>query len=334
MLFNCYFSCPQRLNTKIILFMSTILWISFFFIITILLFVDLFVLHGKDKEITVKRALIESAGWISIAFLFNVVVYFTLGTDKAVEYLTAYLIEKSLSIDNLFVFIIIFSYYNVPKTMQHRVLFWGIIGTIVMRAVFIYFGIQLIERFDFILYFLGLFLVLAGLKLVFGKESKVDPKKNIAINFIRRFIPVFKNYSGKSFFVRRGLKFYATPLFIVLVVIETTDLIFALDSVPAILGISRDPFIVLTSNIFAILGLRSLYFALAGIMSLFHLLRYGLGLILVFIGAKIFSEEFIHINIFLSLGFVLFVLAGSMILSVLIKPKKAEILETAIDAIK
>lgn len=302
--------------------MNTSLWISFFVLITLLLVIDLSVLHKKDKEITVKRALMESAVWIAIALSFNLVIYFTLGTDKAVEYLTAYLIEKSLSVDNLFVFIIIFSYYNVPKTMQHRVLFWGIIGTILMRAAFIFFGIKLIERFDFVLYFLGLFLVFAGLKLLFGKESKVDPQKNVAINFIRKFIPVFKNYSGHSFFVRRNWKVYATPLFIVLVVIETTDLIFALDSVPAILGISRDPFIVLTSNIFAILGLRSLYFALAGIMSLFHLLRYGLGIILVFIGAKIFSEEYIHIDIFLSLGVVLFVLIGSMILSVLIKPKQ------------
>jgi tellurite resistance protein TerC len=301
--------------------MNTILWISFFVIIIFLLVIDLFVLHKKDKEITVKRALIESAGWIVIALSFNVVIYFTLGTGKALEYLTAYLIEKSLSVDNLFVFIIIFGYYAVPKTMQHRVLFWGIIGTIVMRIAFIYFGIQLIERFDFVIYFLGLFLVFAGLKLLFGKESKVEPQKNVIINFIRRFIPVFKNFYGNKFFVRRKWKIYATPLFIVLVVIETTDLIFAMDSVPAILGISRDPFIVFTSNIFAILGLRSLYFALAGIMSLFHLLRFGLGLILVFIGTKIFIEDFLPIDIFWSLGVVLFILLGSMVLSVVIKPK-------------
>jgi tellurite resistance protein TerC len=301
--------------------MNTILWISFFVIIIFLLVIDLFILHKKDKEITVKRALIESAGWIMIALSFNVVIYFTLGTGKALEYLTAYLIEKSLSVDNLFVFIIIFGYYAVPKTMQHRILFWGIIGTIVMRIAFIYFGIQLIERFDFVIYFLGLFLVFAGLKLLFGKESKVEPQKNVIINFIRRFIPVFKNFYGNKFFVRRKWKIYATPLFIVLVVIETTDLIFAMDSVPAILGISRDPFIVFTSNIFAILGLRSLYFALAGIMSLFHLLRFGLGLILVFIGTKIFIEDFLPIDIFWSLGVVLFILLGSMVLSVVIKPK-------------
>jgi tellurite resistance protein TerC len=301
--------------------MNTILWISFFTVIIILLVIDLFVLHKKDQEITVKRALIESAGWIMIALSFNVVIYFTLGTGKALEYLTAYLIEKSLSVDNLFVFIVIFGYYAVPKTMQHRVLFWGIIGTMIMRAAFIFFGIQLIERFDFIIYFLGLFLVFAGLKLLLGKESKVEPQKNVIINFIRRFVPVFKNFYSNQFFVTRKWKVYATPLFIVLVVIETTDLIFALDSVPAILGISRDPFIVFTSNMFAILGLRSLYFALAGIMSLFHLLRYGLGLILVFIGAKIFSEEFHQIDVFWSLGVVLFILFGSMVLSVVIKPK-------------
>lgn len=309
--------------------MNTTLWISFFVIITILLIIDLFVLHKKDKEVSIKRALLESAGWISIALLFNVVIYFTLGTAKAVEYLTAYLIEKSLSVDNLFVFIIIFSYYNVPKELQHRVLFWGIIGTIAMRAAFIFFGIQLIERFDFALYFLGLFLVFAGLKLVFGKESKVNPQKNVVILFVRKFIPVFKNYIGHNFFVVRNWKIYATPLFIVLIMIETTDLIFALDSVPAILGISRDPFIVLTSNIFAILGLRSLYFALAGIMSIFHLLRYGLGLILVFIGVKIFGEDYFHIDIFWSLGLVLFVLLGSMLLSVIVKPKNTVTIPTS-----
>lgn len=302
--------------------MTLSLWITFFVVIVILFIVDLFVLHKKDKEVTIKQALIESAGWITVALLFNLVIYFTLGTDKALEYLTAYLIEKSLSVDNLFVFILIFSYYSVPKHLQHRVLFWGIIGSIVMRGIFIFFGIKLIENFDWLLYVLGAFLFFAGAKMFFGGDTKINPKKNVFLNFMRRYIPIFKNYHGNNFFVTRGWKIYATPLFIVLVVVETTDIVFAVDSVPAILGISRDPLIVFSSNIFAILGLRALYFALAGIMGLFHLLRYGLGIILAFIGAKIFCEDFFHIDIFVSLGVVIFVLIASVVLSLVFKPKK------------
>lgn len=310
--------------------MNITLWISFAVLVIFFLFIDLFVLHKKDKEITIRRALIETLCWIVVALLFNVLIYVWLGTDKAVEYLTAYIIEKSLSVDNLFVFIVIFSYYNVPKNLQHRVLFWGIIGSVVMRGFFIFFGIKLIESFDFLLYFLGLFLLFAGLKMIFGRETQINPKNNVVINFLRKFIPIFKNYHGNQFFVRKNWKIYATPLFIVLIVVETTDIIFAMDSVPAILGITRDPLIVYTSNIFAILGLRALYFALAGIMSLFHLLRYGLGIILSFIGVKIFCEDFFHINIFWSLGIVLGVLAGSVILSLIIKPKHTIVVDIEI----
>lgn len=313
--------------------MNITLWVSFALLVVFFLFIDLFVLHKKDQEISIRRALIETFCWILVALLFNILIYVWKGGDKAVEYLTAYIIEKSLSVDNLFVFIVIFSYYHVPKKLQHRVLFWGIIGSVVMRGIFIFFGIKLIESFDFLLYFLGLFLLFAGLKMIFGRESKIDPKHNVAINFLRRFIPIFKNYHGNQFFIRKNWKIYATPLFVVLIVVETTDIIFAMDSVPAILGITRDPLIVYTSNIFAILGLRALYFALAGIMSLFHLLRYGLGIILSFIGVKIFCEDFFEINVFWSLGIVLSILAGSVILSMIYKPKPATVVEQPINVI-
>ncbi|MEQ8574792.1 MAG: TerC/Alx family metal homeostasis membrane protein, partial [Fulvivirga sp.] len=224
--------------------MYTYLWIFFCVLIIILLTLDLFIIHRKDKVITLKHSLIETGVWILISLAFNVVVYFTLGSKSAGEFLTAYLIEKSLSVDNLFVFQIIFAYYLIPSKLQHRVLFWGIIGSVIMRAIFIYFGVKLIENFDFLLYIMGLFLVFAGIKLLLGKESKVDPKNNLIGKLIRRIIPVFKNYHGNKFFVTRNWKLYATPLFIVLIVVETTDIIFALDSVPAILGITVDPFIV------------------------------------------------------------------------------------------
>ncbi|MEQ8924643.1 MAG: TerC/Alx family metal homeostasis membrane protein [Fulvivirga sp.] len=304
-------------------YMLTYLWIFFSILIVLLLIIDLFVIHRKDKEISLKHSLIETGIWILISLAFNVVIYFTLGSKSASEFLTAYLIEKSLSVDNLFVFQIIFTYYMVPAKLQHRVLFWGIVGSIVMRAVFIYFGVKLIENFDFLLYIMGLFLVFAGIKLLLGKESKINPRNNLIGRLIGNIIPVMKNYQGNQFFVSRNWKVYATPLFIVLVAIETTDIIFALDSVPAILGITVDPFIVYTSNIFAILGLRALYFSLSGIMSLFHLLKYGLGIILVFIGVKIFCEDFYHIDTLYSLAVVLMVLFGSIVGSLMIKPRLA-----------
>ncbi|QSE96485.1 TerC family protein [Fulvivirga lutea] len=303
--------------------MLTYLWIFFSILIVLLLIIDLFVIHRKDKEISLKHSLIETGIWILISLAFNVVIYFTLGSKSGSEFLTAYLIEKSLSVDNLFVFQIIFTYYLVPAKLQHRVLFWGIVGSIIMRAIFIYFGVKLIENFDFLLYIMGLFLVIAGIKLLLGKESKINPKNNLIGRLIGNIIPVMKNYNGNQFFVTRNWKVYATPLFIVLVAIETTDIIFALDSVPAILGITVDPFIVYTSNIFAILGLRALYFSLSGIMSLFHLLKYGLGVILVFIGVKIFCEDFYHIDTLYSLGVVLTVLVGSIVGSLMIKPRLA-----------
>ena len=301
--------------------MNLVLWLIFGVLVIFFLFIDLFVLHRKNKAVSIKRALIETAGWVVIALLFNLIIYIWKGTGPAVEFLTAYIIEKSLSVDNLFVFLIIFSYYQVPAALQHRVLFWGIIGSVVMRAIFIFFGIELIERFDFLLYFMGLFLVFAGLKMLFGGETKLNPKKSGVINFLRKVVPILHTYKGDQFFVVRNSVWFGTPLLIVLVVIETTDIIFAIDSIPAILGITRDPLIVYTSNIFAILGLRALYFALAGIMSLFHLLRYGLGIILAFIGVKIFSENFFEIDTFVSLAIVISVLIISIILSLLIKPR-------------
>ncbi|MCA6074758.1 TerC/Alx family metal homeostasis membrane protein [Fulvivirga sedimenti] len=295
-------------------------WLFFFGLITFLLIIDLFVVYRKNRTVTLKYALLETAGWIIVSLAFNLLIYYQMGTVKAIEFTTAYLIEKSLSIDNLFVFMIIFSYYRVPDKLQHGVLFWGIIGSIVMRAVFIFLGIELIERFEYILYLMGLIIIYAGIQFLRNKEFKADPKNNFAVKLTRRIFPVMKNYSGTRYLILRQGKLFITPLFIVLVVIESTDIVFALDSVPAVLGISRDPFIVYTSNIFAILGLRALYFALAGVMSMFHLLKYGLGLILIFIGLKILLEHYVQIDIMVSLAVILTIFAGSLLLSFLIKP--------------
>jgi tellurite resistance protein TerC len=299
--------------------MYTYLWLFFGTLILILLAVDLFVVHRKDRPISLKSSLMETGAWIAIALAFNLIIYFTLGSKSASEFLTAYLIEKSLSIDNLFVFQIIFMLYAVKADLQYRVLFWGIIGTIFMRGLFIFFGATLIENFDFLLYVMGAFLVFAGVKILVGKESQINPENNALNKILRKFIPVLKNYHGNRFFVRRKWRVYATPLFIVLLAVETTDIVFALDSVPAVFGISTDPFIVFSSNIFAILGLRALYFSLAGIMSVFHLLKYGLGIILMFIGIKIFLQDIYHIETLFSLGVVLVVLLLSVTMSLLVK---------------
>ncbi len=290
-----------------------------------MLVLDLTVFHRKAHPIKFKEALGWSAFWISLAGIFAVLVYFWHGKATALDFVTGYLIEESLSVDNLFVFLLIFKFFKVPGQFQHKVLFWGIVGALVMRFIFIWAGVALINRFHWIIYVFGAFLVYTGIKLFKQEDSDVQPQQNPVLRGFRKIMPVTKDYVGGKFFVRdRGL--YATPLFLVLLVIETTDVVFAADSIPAILAITRDPFIVYTSNVFAILGLRSLYFALAGMMELFHYLHYGLAVILTFIGVKMLISNYYHLPTAVALGVVAGVLAISVVAS-LAFPKKQRMVD-------
>ena len=294
---------------------------------------DLFVFHKKNQVIKVKSALKWSAFWIGLAMLFNLGVWYFLGETKAFEFFTAYLLEESLSIDNLFVFIMIFSFMRIEAKYQHNVLFWGIIGAILFRAVFIFAGIELIKMFDWIMYVFGAFLIFTGIKMLFQKhdDSEYDPNKNLVIKIFRKFFKLTDDMSSSKFFIKKDNVLYATPFFVALLLIEASDIIFAVDSIPAVLSVSQDVFIVYTSNIFAILGLRSLYFALSGIMPYFHYLKYALAGILSFIGIKMCFNELIHegvlsntyeITNFASLGVIVVFLTVSIIASVIWKQEK------------
>jgi tellurite resistance protein TerC len=290
-----------------------------------MLALDLGVFHKKAHKIPVKEAVNWTLIWITLAMLFSVFIYFEFGKIKALEFLTGYVIEYSLSVDNIFVFILIFSYFAVKDKYQHRVLFWGIIGALIMRAIFIFAGVALINRFHWIVIIFGAFLVFTGIRMLLHKETEVDPEKNVIVIFFMKFLPVSKEMHVDKLFIHENHKLYATPLFLVLLVIESSDLIFAVDSIPAILAISQDTFIVYTSNIFAILGLRSLYFALAGVMDLFRYLKVGLAFVLTFVGIKMLLDFFhIEIHILLSLGIILGILLISVLASVIIKEKEAD----------
>jgi len=273
---------------------ETILWIVFGVLMPVMLVLDLGVFHRKDHVIKVKEALIWSAIWVSLAMLFALGVYLLVGSEKALNFVTGYLIEESLSVDNLFVFLLIFSYFCVPAAYQHRVLFWGIMGAIVMRAIFIVTGLTLLENLHWIIYIFGAFLVYTAARLAFKREEEIKPEKNPILRLFRRFVPMTKRYHGNHFLVKARGRRLATPLLLTLVVIETTDIIFAVDSVPAVLSITRDPFIVYTSNIFAVMGLRSLYFALSGVIQRFYYLNYGLAAILAFLGLKMIIPDIIN----------------------------------------
>lgn len=303
-----------------------LLWGAFNVFIIAMLIVDLKVFHRHAHTVPIKEALIWTGIWIVLALLFNLGIYMVSGPDLAVKFLTGYLIEKSLSMDNLFVFLLIFAYFGVAPRYQHNILFWGILGALIMRALFIAAGVTLIERFHWIIYIFGVFLIYTGMRLFSQKNEDVNPGKNPVLRLARRFLPLTSDHADGKFFVRRGATLMATPLFVVLLVIETTDVIFALDSIPAILGITLDPFIVYSSNVFAILGLRALYFALAGVMRMFHYLHYGLSLILVFIGIKMLLSSFIHINSVVALGVVGAILILSIVASILWPPKIEEVL--------
>lgn len=304
-------------------------WIGFLVFVMLMLILDLGVFHRNSHEVKVKEALIWSGVWISLALLFNYGLYLYMGKEKALEFLAGYLIEKSLSVDNLFVFIMLFSYFNVSPKYQHKVLFWGIIGALVLRAIFIFAGVALISKFHWIIYLFGVFLLFTGAKMLFHDDKEVEPDKNPLVRLFKRFFPVTDSMSGGRFFVKINAKRFATPLFIVLLIVEFTDLIFAVDSIPAILAVSNDTFIIFTSNVFAILGLRSLYFALAGITKYFHYLKYGLSVILIFIGVKMLIVDLYKIPIVYSLLTIVGILAVSVLLSVVFPQKQNDLLLTS-----
>lgn len=299
-------------------------WIGFLVFVLIMLILDLGVFHRNSHEVKVKEALVWSGVWIGLALLFNYGLYLYMGREKALEFLAGYLIEKSLSVDNLFVFIMLFSYFNVAPKYQHKVLFWGIIGALALRAIFIFAGVALISQFHWIIYLFGVFLLFTGIKMLFHDEQEVNPDKNPLVRLFKRFFPVTDSMSEGRFFVKINAKRFATPLFIVLLIVEFTDLIFAVDSIPAILAVSNDTFIIFTSNVFAILGLRSLYFALAGITQYFHYLKYGLSVILVFIGVKMLIVDLYKIPIVYSLLTIMGILAISVLLSMIFPKREAE----------
>jgi tellurite resistance protein TerC len=301
---------------------EVILWGSFSLFVIGMLALDLGVFHRKSHSVSVKEALTWTAVWIALAMLFNLFVYHYFEKEQALEFFTAYVVEKSLSIDNIFVIIMIFSYFRVPDAYQHKVLFWGIFGALVMRLIFIFAGIELIHKFHWLIFVFGGFLIVTGARMIFGDDKPMDPEKNPVVKLVRKMFPITDSFEGDNFFVKRDHRLWATPLFIVVMLIEATDLIFAVDSIPAIISISEEPFIVYTSNVFAILGLRSLYFALAGIEKYFTYLKYGLATILVFVGVKMVIADFYKIPVEISLIIISFLLAISMIASVLVKGNK------------
>ena len=309
------------------------MWIAFNVFVLAMLAVDLGVVHRRAHEVRLKEALVWSAIWIALALLFALGVYHWYGPQPALEFLTGYLIEKSLSVDNIFVFVLIFSYFKVPSRYQHKVLFWGILGALVMRAMFIFAGIALLQRLHWIIYVFGALLILTGIKMAMEKDKEIHPDKNPVLRLFRRLVPVTEDYHADHFFVKQAGHYAATPLFIVLLVVETTDVIFAVDSIPAILGITMDPFLVYTSNVFAILGLRALYFALAGVMRLFHYLHYGLSAILVFVGAKMLLADVYELPVGVALGVIAGILLIAAIASV-IRPHQRDVVTTPADPLR
>lgn len=293
-------------------------WITFNAIIVVLLVFDLF-LHRHAHEITMKEALGWTAFWVSLALLFGGVVYWDRGPDDALKFLAGYLIEYSLSVDNLFVFLLLFHYFALPKNLQHDVLFWGILGAVVMRALFIFVGLALVSAMHWLLYVFGVFLIVTGIRFAFEKDKKIEPDKNPVLRLLQRYFPVTTTYHNGKFVVREGGRLMVTPLLITLLYVEMTDIIFAIDSIPAVMAVTLDPMLVYTSNIFAILGLRSLFFALSGLMGLFHYLHYGLAAILVLIGTKMLINPIWVVPIGVTLGAIATILVGSVILSLVFK---------------
>jgi tellurite resistance protein TerC len=300
---------------------SPLLWAGFLVFVVAMLVIDLGVFHKKAHEISLREAGIWSAVWVVLAAVFNVGVYRIFGADRALEFTTGYLIEKALAIDNIFVFVIIFSSFAVPAIYQHRILFWGVLGALAMRAAFIFAGSAFLQRFHWAIYVFGGLLALTGVKLLLQRNREMHPERNPIVRWFRRIIPMTADYEGGKFFTRRDGRRYATPLLLALLAVEITDVIFAVDSIPAIFAVTTDPFIVFTSNIFAILGLRSLYFLLAGIITRFVYLKIGLSFVLVFVGAKMLLADLIKVPILASLGVIAGILALSILAS-LVKPAR------------
>jgi tellurite resistance protein TerC len=300
---------------------QTMMWLGFAILMTVIFVLDLGLFNRKSHEISFREALGWTVAWVSLALAFNAGVYYFMGPVKALEFLTGYLIEESLSVDNLFVFIMIFTYFNVTKAHQPKILKWGILGALAMRGVFILIGIGLIERFHWMVYIFGGVLVVTGIKMAFGKEGRIEPEKNLLVRLVGRFVPLAATMHGDRFFIRDKGRLAATPLFLALLVVESSDVIFAVDSIPAVLAVTRDPFIVYTSNIFAIMGLRSIYYLLANIIEMFVYLKLGVSFILTFVGVKMIVADLYPIPVHFSLGVIVGVLAVSVIASVTIGKK-------------
>ncbi len=303
---------------------TTLFWILFNLIIFIVMFVDLKVIHKHAHAVKLKEASLWCGFIIFLALAFNVGIYFFLGHEKALQFFTGYIIEQSLSVDNLFVFLMLFDYFGVPSQYQPRVLHWGIMGALVMRFIMIFAGTALLDRFHWLIYIFGGILLFTGIKMIFEKDKKMDPEKNPVLKLLKKYMPIAaREYVDQKFFIRLNGALYATPLFVVLIMIETSDLIFAVDSIPAILAISRDPFIVYSSNVFAILGLRTMYFILSSIMPLFTYLKFGISIVLCYVGVKMMIVNFYKIPTVLSLAIVVGILGGSVICSLLFKKKES-----------
>ena len=297
-----------------------IFWVGFNAFVLLMLALDLGVFNRKAHLISIKEAMIWSGIWITLAMGFNILIYYWQGEAKALEFLTGYVIEKSLSVDNIFVFVLIFSYFKTPTIHQHKILFWGILGALIMRAAFIFAGVAILEKFHWTIYIFGAILIYTGVKMFNQKEKVIDPEKNAVVKFFKRIVtPVKDEKHADHFFVKQNGKRFATPLFLVLIVVEATDLIFAVDSIPAILAITHDEFIVYTSNVFAILGLRSLYFALARMIDKFRYLSKGLSLILIFTGIKMLIVDFYKLPILIALLVIVVILAISTMASLVVR---------------
>lgn len=296
-------------------------WIIFGITVLVALFLDLFVFHRHPHKISIKESLLLSAFWVAVGLGFALYVYYTKGYERTMEYLTGYLLEKSLSLDNIFVFILIFSYFKVPEEYRHKVLFWGVFGAIVFRAIFIFAGLELIKHFHWLVYIFGIILIVSAIKLLTTEEKEFHPEDTLVYKLAKRVLPLTPKYQDGRFFIREKGKLYATPLFLALIFVESSDIMFAIDSVPAILAISKDPFVVYTSNIFAILGLRSLYFAAAAVLPLFHYLHYGLSFILGFIGVKMLISDFYKIPVEVSLLLIGSAIFLSVVASLVVKKR-------------
>ena len=299
---------------------TPLLWVLFNAFILALLALDLGVFHKRAHAIGMREAAYWSAGWVVISLLFNLGIYLLVGREEGLEFLTGYLVEKSLAVDNLFVFVLIFSYFGVPAIYQHRVLFWGILGALVMRGVFILAGAYVLERWEWVMYIFGGLLVITGIRMAIRNDEVIDPEHSRVLKLARKLVPVTVGFRGHHFFVRENGRFFATPLLLVLLLIEVSDLVFAIDSIPAIFAITRDPFIVYTSNIFAILGLRSMYFLLAEVIYRFVYLKYALAVVLAFVGVKMLLAQVVHVPTQLSLGVIAITMAGGILFSLRATP--------------